>query len=411
MSKNLLQDIVKTKHIEKETIELRGKSYSGSRYALWAVAAVSLVFLFFAFSYMFSKAVITLNPKMQDVVLDENLSASLVGNTGALPFDLIVISGEENKMLQTSEEKDFSEKAEGIVLIYNTFSSKTQRLDIDTRLMGSNGKIYKTKKQIIVPGMKGSTPGSIEVDVVAAEGGEEYNSGPLDLTIIGFKGTPKFSKFYAISNIDDKATKGEIKGGLKGKFPVISPAEKTNAVNEMKQALRDKLLNKAIDQIPEGFVLFKDAVYLNTEDINIDFTAAKDNILPIKLKGELHGVLFDEGKLAKKIAENKIDKYDDSPVYISNMEDLTFHLPAPEAISSQDVKNISFNLKGTAKIVWKIDDIGLTADLLGKNKKNFNQILSQYPNIDSANLTLRPFWKLSIPDKTKDISMIVNYPP
>ena len=52
----------------------------------------------------------------------------------------------------------------------------------------------------------------------------------------------------------------------------------------------------------------------------------------------------------------------------------------------------------------------LVADLLGKSKKDYNQILLKYPNIDSADLVISPFWKMSLPDKTRDIKVIVNYP-
>jgi hypothetical protein len=75
-----------------------------------------------------------------------------------------------------------------------------------------------------------------------------------------------------------------------------------------------------------------------------------------------------------------------------------------------DVKIINFNLSGTDKIVWKTDINKFTADLLGKSKNDFNQILSQYPNINSATLTLNPIWEMSIPDQAKDVKVIVNYP-
>ena len=74
------------------------------------------------------------------------------------------------------------------------------------------------------------------------------------------------------------------------------------------------------------------------------------------------------------------------------------------------MKSINFNLSGPAKIVWKLDENKFITDLLGKLKKDFNQILSQYPNIDSATLTLSPFWKRSISDQAKKIKVIVNYP-
>ncbi len=60
--------------------------------------------------------------------------------------------------------------------------------------------------------------------------------------------------------------------------------------------------------------------------------------------------------------------------------------------------------------MWKLNEDKLITDLLGKSKKDFNQILLQYPNVVSANLSLSPIWNRSIPEKAKDIKVIVNYP-
>jgi len=414
MSKYLLEDMVKkTKHISKEAKakEIRkigeiktNYAKSRSRYMLWLVAFISVAFCLFALSFLFSKAEVRIDPKTRDIVLNENLSANKDSGTNGLSFDLMVISGEENKNIQANGEKDVSEKATGTIVIYNAFSSSSQILNTDTRLEGSNGKIYKTQTKTIVPGMnKNGIPGSIEVKIYGAEAGQEYNSVPLDFKIFGFKGNPKYSKFYGRS-------KGTITGGFIGKAPAISDAEKTTAALDLKTTLQTKLFKKATDQIPSGFVLFKDAIFINTDDSNISSTYNKDNSVTLTLNGTLHGFLFNEQKLTKKITEDNIEKYDESDVYIPNIRNLIFTLTNKDNISLGDVKNINFNLSGADKIVWKTDVNKFTADLLGKSKNDFNQILSQYPNINSATLTLNPIWEMSIPDQAKDIKVIVNYP-
>jgi len=417
MAKNLIEDMVRVKRIRKEEtpeeIERPEPSvYSyleadkkdrGSQYALWFVALVAVVFLFFAVSFVFSGAKITVNPKVKDMAFNENLSAIKDSNTDDLSFDLVVISSEEKKTMQGGEEKDVLEKATGTVLIYNAFSSSSQPLSLDTRLEGSNGKIYKTKTKTVVPGTaKDGTPGSVEVGIYASEAGEAYNSDPLDFKIFGFKGMPKYDKFYARS-------KGKITGGLVGKFHQISDAEKETAMNELKDALQAKLFKKVADQIPSGFALFKNSVFLNIDDENVDYTSA-DGTVSVGVKGTLYGFLFNERKLTKKIIENDTETYNVDDVFISNIKDLTFSLTTKDATLFTDVKNIAFNLSGTPKVVWKVDTEKLISDLLGKRKKDFYQVLSQYPNIKSADLSLKPAWKTSFPDKSKDIKIIVNYP-
>jgi len=417
MAKQFLEDMVRAKRINKkreekaptpEVVKIVPTETGGkSKYMLWVVAFISVIFCFFAVSFLFSKAEIIVNQKTKDIVLNENLSANKDSNTD-LAFDLVVIGGTESTTVKTLGEKDVATKATGTVVIYNAFSSVSQALNIDTRLEGSNGKIYKTQTKTTVPGMaKDGTPGSIEVKIYASVAGADYNSTPLDFKLFGFKGTPKYAKIYARS-------KGDIAGGFVGKAPDMSDADSASAINSLTTALQTKLLAQATNQIPSGFILFKDAVFLNTNDVNgqpnISSTYDKDsNITTLTLNGTLYGILFNEQKLTQKIAGDNITKYDGSDVYMPNIRDLAFTLTNKDNISFDNLQNINFNLSGPAKIVWKLDVNKFTGDLLGKSRSDFNKILSQYPNVDSATLTISPIWKTSIPDKTKNIKVIVNY--
>jgi hypothetical protein len=371
-----------------------------SRYMLWSVALVSLSFFIFSISFLFSEAEITVNPKVQDVTLDENLSASKnPGND--ISFEVVVIEGEESKQVPASGEKEVVERATGTVLIYNSFNSSSQRLDVDTRLEGSNGKIYKTKTQIVVPGMRDEVPGSVEVGIYATEAGEEYNSEPLDFNIVGFRDTPRYSKFYARS-------KGAISGGMNGNVPAVSDEEKDKTISELKVSLEEKLVNKAG---APGFILFKDATHLRLEEPEVAM-ALEDGNAVITQKGTLYGFIFDEEELTKKIASRRLEE-DTDEVYIKELKDLKFSLSQEldiSTISFSDIKNISFNISGPAKIVWKINEDELIAGLLGESKKDFYNLLSGYSSIDSATLTLRPIWRRSIPEDIKDVKVIVNYP-
>jgi hypothetical protein len=377
-------------------------SGGGPRYSLWIVAVVAVIFLFFAVSFLFSKALVSINPKISDIPYNKNLVAVKNQAVEELSFDLVVLSGEESKTLLGGEAKDVAEKARGTVVIYNNFSSAPQKLAIDTRLEGSNGKIYKTDKALTVPGMKGLTPGSVEVGVYGSEAGESYNSGPLDFTILGFKGSPKYDKFYARS-------KGDITGGFVGKGSFVSEGSKTNAVNELKSILQTSLAKKAAEQIPPGFILFPDASFLNVDSQNIGQAEAGSTKVPVSIKGTFYGFLFNEEELTKKIVSTAVPNYDDSEVFISNIKDLTFTLLNRDT-STSEVSTINFSLTGTPKVVWRFDGDALASELKDQKKSEFNKILSKYPNIESADLVLRPFWKRSFPSELKNINVTVNYP-
>lgn len=401
ITKNIQRNI--PKNIDRENFIIPNKPPRGHKYGLWLVAAISMIFFLFALSFFFARAEINVNPKIKDFKLNENSSAIKDSNVDGLSFDLVIISGEETKNVPAGESREVSLNAKGNIFLYNAFSSTPQKLSINTKLEGSNGKIYKTTTAIDIPGMsEDGTPGKTEVSVYAGEAGEEYNSDPLDFKILGFKGTSKYTKVYGRGN-------GSIIGGFKGNSPTISDENKASVFIELKAALKDKLIKKATDQIPNGFILYKDATFLKIEEESVQF-ASMENSLPLKTKGTLYGFLLSEKELTQKIAKYNITDYDESEVYIPNIKDLTFSLSGTQEISFADVQNINFNLSGNAKIVWKFDEEKFANDISGKTKSDFNQILLQYPNVDSVQLSLSPFWIRTIPSKLKDIKINVNYP-
>ncbi len=403
ISKNLIEFSVKKRQENNTT--MIGHTSSKSRFGIWFIAFISIGFCLFAFSFLFGKAEIRVNPKIKDVVLDENITANKTLDNDRLSFNVVVIAGEESKTILATEQKEIQQKATGTVIIFNTYSTSPQPLNIDSRLEGSNGKIYKTSTKVIIPGEnKNGVPGQAEVKIYAAEAGDEYNSDPLDFKILGFKGTSKYTKFYGRSKTGTK-----IASGFVGKAPVIKEADKVTTINNLKNSLQEKLFKKA-QADSNGLILFKKAVVFNADETNLISTYNTDNSMTLTLKGTLSGILLDERKLTKKIATNVLEKYDNSDVFIPNIQELNFTLTNKDSVSLADAKNVNFNLSGSAQIVWRLDVAKFTVDFLSKAKGDFNKILANYPNIDSANLILTPMWRFSFPDKSKDIKIIVNYP-
>ncbi|MCX6757930.1 MAG: hypothetical protein NTZ44_03575 [Candidatus Nomurabacteria bacterium] len=412
MTKNLIQDMVKQKKvvIKKEKIDfssinndmpIKDESIGkNNRSKLWIVAIISIIFLIFAISFLFSRADITINPTEKDFNLDSSFSATKESTNDSLSFNMVILSGEESKILTANGIQDTLVNAKGKVVIYNTMP-KDQPLLIDTRLEGSNGKMYKTDKATIVPSvLKDGTPGQVEVGIYATEAGVEYNSTPLDFKIFGFKSSPKYTKIYGRSN-------GDISGGFKGQTPIVSDTDKTSASSDLKTNLQTKLFKQATDQLPDGFMIFKDGILLNTEPETL---VTSDNGATLSLKGTLYGFVFKKENLANKITKNLIPDFDDSSIYIPNINDLTFSLTSNDGTSYGDAENITFTLTGKPKIVWMVDTENLLQNLAGSNKVDFNNILSKYPNITSADLSLKPAWKSSFPEKIKDIHINTNYP-
>ncbi|MDQ3245133.1 MAG: hypothetical protein M3P22_02210, partial [bacterium] len=76
------------------------RNNSKSKYTLWIIAIICIGALLFSLSFLFTKAAVTINPKIVDVVLDQTLSVSKDNKNTDLDFSLVSIEGEEKRIVE-----------------------------------------------------------------------------------------------------------------------------------------------------------------------------------------------------------------------------------------------------------------------------------------------------------------------
>ena len=188
--------------------------------SLFSVLFISVILLsaFFWMSY-FGTARVIITPRQEVISVSGVFTAVRGQNDGAkLAFETMTVSKEVSEEIPANVEREVAERAEGAIIVYNAYSAAPQRLIKNTRFTTEDGKIFRAKDSVVVPGTtieNGKViPGSVEALVVADEPGEAYNMGLSDFTIPGFKGDPRYDKFYARG-------KTEMTGGFSGtkKFP------------------------------------------------------------------------------------------------------------------------------------------------------------------------------------------------
>jgi hypothetical protein len=77
-------------------------------------------------------------------------------------------------------------------------------------------------------------------------------------------------------------------------------------------------------------------------------------------------------------------------------------MPSPSATS------FSFTLSGTASLVYTVDAARIAAAVAGETRSAAEVALTNYPEIKSAVITLRPFWKQTFPQDPAAISVVVD---
>lgn len=368
---------------------------------MWLVTFASLVFLFIVLSSVFAKAIVEIKPKSSSGSLDTTFIAKK-DTTEELGFQIMAISDEVTEKVTSSKKEVVENKSKGKVVIYNEFSTSSQNLLIDTRLVATDGKIYKTEKAVVVPGLKKNgkeiIPGSVEVAVYADVAGIEYDKESADMKIFGFKGTSKYDKFYA-------RTKGAITGGFKGERYVVDPNKAQEIATKLNQSLTEKLNSEVLAQIPSGYIVFDNSFTYDIGTFNADAVYGTTEEFDVSLKGSVVAYIFEEQQIAGEIAKKIASQYDGSPVKLSDKGNVQMKL---DTGTTKDAQSIRFKLTGEPTVTWIVDEESVRNSLIGIPKKEVDSKLAEFTGVDTAKVTIKPLWKKTFPKSSEKIKIVIT---
>lgn len=375
-----------------------------SRMTLWLIAAGSVVLVLVLLSTLFAGATARIVPTQATVALDNSFTASRDASKTGITFKLVAVNDEASQDVPATDERFVERKASGTIVVYNAYSSRDQRLITNTRFETPDGKIYRIASPIVVPGTrveKGEiVPGSIEATVYADAPGTDYNIGLSDFTIPGFKGDPRYQKFYARS-------KTPMTGGSSGTVHVASDDDVKAARATLQQTLEESLYQNALSQVPDDYILFKDATFFSSTGPEGPYETDGDAV-HVTEKGTLYAVIFNKSELSKQVALDNLQTYDGSDVLIRDLADLKFSIPQKQTVDPVNDQDITFILTGTAHFVWQVDTDALKRDLAGIKKDAFGGVVEQYKSIKRAEATVRPFWSSAFPENPNDITIDIQ---
>lgn len=421
MSKKKLRDIVQNNRSVRNISDENGGDNSRTDYqsppsrnprktsskGLWFIAGIALVFLFFLFSVVFSGTKIVVYPKTADVTINTTMSAQAGGSQAngetspqTLGFEVMTVTKEGEKIVAASGEEYVEQKAQGRIRVYNDYSGDSQRLIDNTRFESPDGRIYRIRDAIVVPGQSGGEPGSIEVTVYADRAGADYNLEDAEFTIPGLEGDPRYEHFWA-------ETVTPISGGYAGERKTVAKEVRTQTEEEIRQTLEQELLNEAYAQKPDGYVLFEDAIVMDYRTLPDGDVAGDNTEESARIRGEatLSGIIFSAEALSMHIAQQTLGSYDGAPVMAQNLENLAFTLHDKQSLDPGSADRISFDINGETRLVWQFDDSELRNDFANQKKDAIDFVLTDYPSIERAEVVMRPFWKRAFPEDPDKINI------
>lgn len=349
-----------------------------------------------------TKVELVVHPKINNIQEEKRVVV-------ALSDDFQAVEGSERFVLMgkvLTDEQSYTDQvaatgsaeggsqAKGKIRILNN-SSGTVILVATTRFLGTNGKIYRVPQPVEVPAMKGTEPGSVEVEVVAEEPGEDYNISSSTFTLPGLKdhGSPLYDSMKA-------ETVTAISGGAKGTGLAVSDNDIAGAEGKFKQQKAGEVKNSLMSSLSDDYVLLEKAT---RQEVTSFVVSAK--------KGDRVDRFDVSGKMKTTVIAVKKE---DIKRMISSMSGVEEGDNFGYEIKDIDVKelgdkdgNKEMTLFVSADYYGCEGNEDLVGKVLEKSKAGAIAELAKDDRIEKVEIRINPSWKDSISNKKENVTVKV----
>jgi len=372
---------------------------------VFILTSLSLVGFFF-----FSKTKIEIWPETDIMSFQETVLID--PKATSIDFDNNVIYGQLLRD-ETSFSKEYSAsgkvvkkgKAKGIIRVYNSYSTSSRTL-IHSRFVSSDGKLFWSTKKITIPGSKYDergklVPGEKDVEVEAAESGEEYNIGPTTFALPALAGTALYTTIYARSF-------SPISGGFEGEIAQVTQADLDMAEADLLENLKNQSRDSLKTKISEDFVLLDSAIF--QEIINISSSE--------EVEAGVESFTFEAKLESKAIVFKRSDIEDFIKNHINSIVEENRKLQEESLEINYSLKDTDFqsgtivlNLAVKAKIYSDINLDQIKKAILGRPIREAQIFLDNFSELSKSEIKSWPFLKIlkrRIPEDINKVELLLR---
>lgn len=357
--------------------------------------------------FTLSKAEIEIWPESEVLTFETKLTIDKTAEN--VDFSNKVIPGKIFEAEKTITEEFSSsgivpkeKKAEGIIRVYNDYSTSPQVLLATTRFVSADGKLFRTPTKITIPGGHYENgkfvPGYLDAQVKADQPGPEYNISPSTFSIPGFAGTARYTKFYGKSF-------QAMTGGLREEASQVTQEDLDQAQKILEEkALQDcKVALK--EKISPEFILLDDILDLKIIE-TFSLAKPKEELekFSFQVKAKSQALVFKTEDVENFAREFIISQIPEAKKIHQESLKINYSL---ENVSLESGKT-TFSLEMEAKIYSDIDQINLKKGLSRKSLAEAKLFLEDQPQITRVLVKFWPFWVEKVPEDTEKIEIKLN---
>lgn len=379
----------------------------------WIFVLMGIVIIVAVVGYVtsvyFSHASFTIVPKTVPFTVNSAYISQNTPGKGVLTYDLASIKGDLSANVPAIDGPKLSTSAKGKIVVYNSYSTQTQRLIAGTRFADDTGRIYRLTSSVVIPGYTLTnskiTPGSITISITADQPGQTYNvskSDPVsDFKIVAYKNTAKYDTMYG-------RIASDISGGFVGAKKTIDPKLLASTTAELKTKITDALITKLKSSIPAGYILYPDAhvsIFSNPVIGGSDLKSAS-----VTLQGTLYGILFKRDELIARVAgDQAVALFDGFSYETPGLESLDFSIANAKDFSPEKKNTLIIKLKGDGMLVGSIPVDALKKKLAGLSLAETSEVFRSFKpviEIEKSSGSITPPWS-SVPNDLNRITIEV----
>ena len=351
-----------------------------------AVLLAGVLHLFFA------KAEVTLWPETRQITILEPIVAEtgreqLDKEERIIPARTLTVEKKSTRLFPASNSTIKENRSSGTIRVFNAYTISSYTLIAQTRFVSEEGRLFRTPVRISIPGFTDEGPGFIDIEVIAAEPGEDYNIGPASFSVPGLSGSPAFTAIYGEST-------EPMVGGSERVVSVVSEDDIEKAIESLIEELKLKATQDLLSRIPGHMLATKDSIVikvleadslvkagaeLDQFNVSASLVATAFLFLRADIDVLVDSFLLKELQEGERIAEDKTK---------TNFQQITV---------DKNESTATLELSIAATMYQYVDPTELKIKLRGKSRDGAESILTSFNEFRQTNISLWPFWISSLP--------------
>lgn len=317
----------------------------------------------------------------KEIVIDANVSQADFSKK-IIPGTLISQEKTKSQEFESTGVFEKEQKATGVIRVYNNYHLN-QVLIETTRFVSADGKLFRSTEGINIPAGQ-----FVDVNVVAAESGPEYNIKPTKFSIPGLLGSPRYTIVYGESL-------SPMTGGSASQAAQATEQDLEKAQKELEQQLINLIKEELKNQAGPNFLIADEAIkYEILENSCSQKAGSEAEKFTCFLKIKAETLSFPELTLKDFAQEFIVQEMAEPKVIKTNSLEIE---PIVQEIDLK-AKKISLGIKISADVYNEIEVDSLKQGLREKSLQESKILLENYPVIEKSKIKLFPFWIKTIPE-------------